>query len=269
MKTITNERQRGCGFRRAGGLYMMADGVGSPCGALPVAFGVCPCCGQGVKPALGWTWVEPARLFPPITDGSQVVDSGERIPTICQADHCAACPISHPPESAGLLWIGGAFYKTPEEWTQEAIHQGVSRRVASIPQGFVLGSTWVFVGHRKAATLPCPDCQEGVICQTCAGTKQVRGPAIFHVFRPTRLEYILNGLEEVDAADLLDKGRAQGITDPDQVADVLGPQYPATVATRDAIRRLARMEARGITLVHLVRTDGLDGVHKAKGDRDE
>jgi hypothetical protein len=79
----------------------------------------------------------------------------------------------------GLLWVGGVFYPTPADFTAEAARMGVSRRVPGVPKGFEVGQTWVFVAHRQAIANP-----DGTFT-----------PAVFHAFRPTRIEYVVRGDE--------------------------------------------------------------------------
>jgi hypothetical protein len=166
------EPKRGCGFRKVGGLYLVGGELMEPCDRLPFELGVCRCCGGGIKPARGWTWIEPAKLF-----------YGNHEPTICHCQirsarnilsefnenrraekvfdpvmfraKCPACePLSvfGPNGQAGLLWIGEKFY-TPQSFNQEALDLGISRRINSIPRDFVLGKTYVFFAHRKAVEL--------------------------------------------------------------------------------------------------------------------
>lgn len=56
------EAKRGCGYRKIGGTYLVGGGIGVPCDRLPLALDVCLCCGQGIKQALGFTWVDVAKL---------------------------------------------------------------------------------------------------------------------------------------------------------------------------------------------------------------
>jgi hypothetical protein len=180
MATVTTvvENVRGCGFRKPGGIYLVSDGLFAPCGRLPIPLVTCPCCSQGIKPSRGWTWVN----LPLLLTNSPECSLGR---------DCAGCPLnSGALNQCGLLWVGGQFYKSPEEFTLEAARQGVSRRIAAVPRGFKVGQTWVLLAHREA--LPNPD-GEGKI------------PAIFHAFLPTRIEYVVKGTETEEELDALEK----------------------------------------------------------------
>lgn len=166
-KRLTPRRR--CGFRKPGGLYLCAPGPAAFCGKLPVELVRCPCCGQGIKPARGWTWIDATALF-----------AGRP----CSAPKCVGCPLAAGLGRAGLLWVGSCYYPTPAAWTEEANALGVCRRIAAVPKGFILGSTWVLVAHRQAVSL-----------FTLALEPIEQRPAIFRAFRPWRLEYVVRGDE--------------------------------------------------------------------------
>ena len=73
------EAKRGCGYRKVGGLYLVTFGAGRQCGKMPIRCEVCPTCNQGIKPARGWTWIDPAPLF------------GER--ECATRGDCGTCPL--------------------------------------------------------------------------------------------------------------------------------------------------------------------------------
>ncbi len=60
---LTFEAARGCGYRKAGGKYLVSGGEMLPCGRLPLELTVCPCCSQGIKQSRGWTWIDPEKLL--------------------------------------------------------------------------------------------------------------------------------------------------------------------------------------------------------------
>lgn len=199
---VLTEGPRGCGHRKSGGLYLVSDGLGEPCGKLPLPLHRCPTCSGGIKPSRGWTWIAPAPLF---------ADAA------CHRGlECIGCPLSTPGAPPlldgsrhGLLWIGEQFYKTVASWVTEVEHMGVSRRISAVPKGFEIGKTWVFVAHRLACIVPC-ECvdEEGkseALCDECGGSGRVHGPGIFHVFKPKQMQYVCHGDETDREIDDLEK----------------------------------------------------------------
>ena len=176
-----HDRKRGCGWRQPGGLYLVSGGPGMACGTLPIPLGRCPSCDSGIKPTRSWTWVDAAVLI------------GGRGTCAAAADHCGGCALRNLTGRHGLLWIGGQFYPTPDAWTQEALTQGVSRRISALPKGFVIGETWALVAHR----------------QVIRGTDGELLPAVFHAFQPSAVEYVVRG-DESD--ETLARLQARGIT---------------------------------------------------------
>lgn len=162
------------------------------CHRLPFELSICPTCGAGIRPSRAWTWINAAKLFEPgcIDPEYKVGDP-----------HCLHCVVCNPSllisqkefkpneevpatfGKSGLIWIGEKFYPTPESFADEANIMGVSRRISSIPLGFVIGETWVFFAHRKAVE----DMDNPSI--------EKRHPGIFQAFRPTSIEYVVTGKE--------------------------------------------------------------------------
>lgn len=219
IQTIYDEPERGCGFRKEGGMYLVSGGSFSSCGKLPLEMAVCPTCGQGIKPARGFTWVDAVKLF---RDGE------------CKPEHragdCEFCILSNPnlmmlDSMMGLIWIGSKHYPTAEDFGQEAMKMGISRRISAIPKDFVVGETWVLFGHRQVIEgfEFCLECEaKGFVehpessyrqmeCPECngAGKVQTWKPAIFGVFKPERIEYIV---KEDDTEEKLDRLEKRGIT---------------------------------------------------------
>lgn len=171
------EPARGCGYRKGGGTYLIADGLGMECGKLPIPLTVCPTCHAGIHPARGWTWISP-KLFAKAK---------------CKGGSCGACPMNEPKGKMGLLWIGEKFYQSPRDFTNEAAMIGVSRRIAQIPNDFEIGKTWVCVAHRKAI-------------QTFDKNNQPQfTPGIFHAFKPSRIEYVVRGDETDEELEAKEK----------------------------------------------------------------
>lgn len=234
------ETIRKCGFRKVGGIYLVAGEGGFPCDRLPIALDVCPCCGGGVKFARGFTWIQPYQLFDGNHgDGCQCRVDGPKQP-------CPACfPSDHFNHNgkAGLLWVGEKHY-TPEEFQAEAMVQGVSKRISTVPHGFEVGM-WIFLAHKKG--------RDKIIHNAARDTvKVVKAPAIFFAFRPQRVERIVLQSEynlwsavtmHLDAAD----GDVNFVC---QLAIMLGKIPPMKADDAEAIyNRLQRDVKRGLTLI--------------------
>jgi hypothetical protein len=199
------DRRRGCGWRKEGGLYLVSDQAVGSCGKLPIQLGTCPCCGNGIRPSRAWQWVDGDALAAPYTCPKE------------KEGGCKVCPLSNHNHigRAGLIWVGGVFYKKPEDFNRESIEQGISRRISAIPRGFVVGKTWVMVAHREAIAEKCKECKGngGTFgnpkCEPCDSTGIVRNAGIFGVYLPKAIEYVVKGDETVEE---LQSMRNRGIT---------------------------------------------------------
>ena len=168
------DQKRGCGWRSAGGLYLMSGRAVAHCERMPQPLTVCNVCGSGAKPARGCTWVKLPYLIE------------HEHKTLCWQRHCGVCPLntqSHEPEKMGLLWCGEQFYPTSEDYLREVAAQGVSRRIPAVPRELIIGKTWVLMAHRKAI--------ESVGTQG----KSTWIAGIIHAFIPTHIEYVVRGDE--------------------------------------------------------------------------
>ncbi len=192
------EGRRGCGYRTPGGLYLVGGEAMDACGKLPIECSVCPTCGQGVKPARGWTWVDGDQLVQPEPHGKE--------------RHRLGCPLARPIGPCGLLWVGERFYRTPQAFLSEALQMGVSRRITAIPKGLEVGRTLVLFGHRRAFKVVCPRCGDSgpVPCDECESGFQER-PGIFSAFVPQRIEYVVRGDETHDELEALVKRGIQPV----------------------------------------------------------
>ncbi|HOB44168.1 MAG TPA: hypothetical protein PKH75_13505 [Bacillota bacterium] len=190
---VIHDKKRGCGWRKKGGLYLVAETLLNTCGKLPLPLAVCPCCGAGIKPARGWTWVDGDKLFAHVP-----------CPYDEKGNDGCKCPLAWPVGKCCLIWVGESFYPTPSDFFREVERQGVSRRVYRLPDKFIPGHTPVLLAHRRA------------VRETDPATGEITyKPGIFSAYRPSEIQYVCNGGET-----------------PEQ---------------------LARMEARGITPVRIVR----------------
>lgn len=198
---VRNDKQRGCGWRKAGGLYLVSKGPLGSCGKLPIPLETCPCCGHGIKASRGWQWVDADALVAPYKCPRE------------KTGGCDRCPLGGKIGRAGLLWIGGVYYKTPQDFEREAQTHGLSRRIARVPRGFIPGKTYVLTAHRAAITEHCPECKGNggkfgkPTCDACDSTGIITKQGIFGVFLPTAVEYVVTGNEtEEDLSALVGRG---------------------------------------------------------------
>lgn len=187
MSTIheRTESARGCGYRKPGGIYLIGGRLSAPCGKLPIPLSTCPCCGAGIKPARGFTWVS-----------SAIIEQ-----TTCKSQYCTTgcVPFDGSVKRFGLLWIGEAFYKTVGDFRAEAALQGISRRISQIPKDLVVGETWILLAHRKAIE------EAGLDPGSEVPIPVVYTPAIFSAFIPERIEYVVKGTETEEELLALEK----------------------------------------------------------------
>lgn len=171
---MATEAARGCGYRKVGGLYLCGEGASMRCDRLPYKIENCPTCGSGLKFTRAWTWLDWEKYA-----GYHLDD--------CKCPP-AICPVCYPivdRQPYGLLWIGEKFY-SPEAFIRESMQLGVSRRLpftGEIPRAsklLKLGETWVLFAHKHV-----------IHTGTDAQNNDVYEPAIFHAFRPTRLELLI------------------------------------------------------------------------------
>lgn len=196
------ETARGCGHRKGGGIYLVSGGLSEPCPKLPIELYVCPTCNQGIKQTRGFTWILPSPLLDPGPHGSE--------------EHDHVCPLGSDytdehwvhGERAGLIWIGAAFYPTPEAFMQEAQRMGVSRRISQVPRDLKIGETWIALAHPNAVAGECEHgSPAGHFCPSCPAFKSAgewRG-GVVTFFRPQALEYIVSGEESDEELDALEK----------------------------------------------------------------
>lgn len=217
IKTVY-DIERGCGWRKEGGMYLISGQMKKECGRFPMEMTVCPTCSQGVKPSRGFSWIQPIDLVEHNYPGDvlrQSCDYCRGKGKILEADdfetcfecegvgqkasfnpcaksepgQCSSCPMGFPIWRAGLIWVGGKFYKRPEDFTQESLAQGISRRITAIPKDFELNKTWVFLAHRNTSI------------------KGERRPGIFGAIKPKRIEYVIKGTETQEEIEkMIDRG---------------------------------------------------------------
>jgi hypothetical protein len=192
MAKIHYEGKRGCGYRKPGGMYLFGLDEGTTCGRIPVPLETCPCCGFGIKPTRGFQWV----------DGDKMLWSARDTECSAPAKVCNFCVLdkmlrgSYSFGKVGLIWVGSKFYPTTKDFQKEAAAMGLSRRINSIPNDFVIGETFVFLAHRKAIA-------------TYSGEEPVYKPGIFRIWKPQEIQYVI---KPDDTQEKIDKLEAKGVT---------------------------------------------------------
>ena len=180
------EQARSCGFRKVGGLYLCGNGVTVGCDRLPYKIENCPICGSGLKFSRAWTWLDWYGYAGEHEDNAFAHK-------VCRCS--PMCPVCHPaihtplltPDKKvyGLLWVGEKFY-SPDAFVRESMQLGISRRlpytgnIPRVPKNLKLGETWVLFAHKHV--IYTGKDEKGV---------DIYEPAIFHAFKPTRLELLL------------------------------------------------------------------------------
>lgn len=195
------EAKRGCGYRSPGGLYLMGGILGEPCHQLPFLLTVCPTCGHGIRPARAWTWINGAELFAP---GCTVPTNPKHCPRCVMCTPSLLVPTNELKESeeqanrgmSGLIWVGEKFYPTVDSFMDEGLRMDISRRITTIPRGFVLGETWVFLAHKNASA-------------ELGDTKVIYHAGIFQVYKPTSIDYVVKDDETEEELVAMEK---RGIT---------------------------------------------------------
>lgn len=220
------EARRGCGYRKVGGIYLVGGGVGMECCKLPILLTVCPCCGNGIKQSRGWQWIDPK----PWIAGSCTEGGGRAL----------ICPLAGGAgtlgDKVGLLWIGTQFYPTPEHFVRESASMGISRRIKSVPRGFVVGESWVFLAHPKVRPyteqVPASDSDPAV-----TETVQKWKAGVFRIFKPTALEIIITTSQSQDPDFMADlaKRKLTPVVVPDDDKDHQGSVYDSDDAEEPAL----------------------------------
>lgn len=214
---MATEARRGCGYRKVGGIYLVAGGAGVPCDRLPFPLTVCPTCSCGFKQTRGWTWVNLEALT-----GEQHNRGGDN-PCIDEGP----CPVCDGGVTkAGLLWVGEGFYKTPEAFNRESNALGISRRIKSVPKDFTLGETWVLLAHPKAVPPPLLTPLKEFLEETDDEPKKPT-PGIFRAFKPERIEILVTESQKADN-EFMAKVEKRGLTPvvvPDDDKDHQGSVY--------------------------------------------
>ena len=127
------ERERECGYRKVGGMYLVGGILDAPCDRLPIELVVCKVCGQGQRVGKGFTKFDPYELW--------------GVHEKCKdSKGCYCC---YPPHLGYMMRVGSGFYNM-ETFIHEARQMGVSKRIPFIPRELVVGLTPIYLVHKEA-----------------------------------------------------------------------------------------------------------------------
>lgn len=203
---MAQEKKRACGYRKVGGLYLCGGNDGISCCKMPIILSICPTCGSGIRQTRGWTWIDPRPWLaePCKLPGRHLI-----------------CPLAHPEElgdQVGLIWVGTAFYPTPDVFAREANEMGISKRISTVPRGFEVGKHWVFIAHPRV---------KWHIEGEGDDAQQIWEAGVFRVFKPTAIEKIVTETQSKDELEM-ERLKRRGITPivvPDDDMDHQGSVY--------------------------------------------
>ena len=130
--------RRGCGYRKAGGLYLVGPPFGSVCDRLAFKLVPCPVCGHEQKFNRGIMQATGIEIFHQSHDEERISKVAKKAAAgyadDLNTDDIAAlvkdgyikcecpenCPVCYPTrEAAGLMWVGKGYY-SPESFSREA-----------------------------------------------------------------------------------------------------------------------------------------------------
>lgn len=193
------EEKRGCGYRKVGGLYLVGSGLSAvSCDRLPYPVGICPTCGEGIRPSRNIRWMDGKKFF-----GKNCPNCG--VPIGC---HPLGCPICHSDDlgRVGLMWVGERYYPKPEDFERESERLGVCKRIPALPKEIELDKTWILLVHPKAIV---GKVEEKMVNGVGKVETRVYKPGIFHAFKPTCIEKIVT---DQTSEEELGKLKKRGIT---------------------------------------------------------
>jgi hypothetical protein len=202
MAVVTKtESKRGCGYRKPGFYFIMDADKAFGCGALPIAFAPCSCCGLSPNQGRGMQWLTTQYL-------KSVADKLDCNAGRKQCSKCQLSRIFDEHERVALDWVGAKSYPKPEVFIREAHRMGISRRINArlskngkliMPlKDFELGRDIICLAHPHAAP----------VINNEGELKDL--PGVFKIYKPQRLEMVVES-ENLDA-EFIKNIEDQGIT---------------------------------------------------------
>jgi hypothetical protein len=187
-----SEQERGCGYRKIGGLYLVCDPSNAiVCDGLPLPLKRCGCCGyvplftRNLQRIIPNYIIQAEAEVHGIRKEVWLIDRGINQDKVCSCP--PTCPICYPDHqqmpSYALMYVGSEY--TPTTFIQEAVHMGISKRIHEIPWWFILGETWVLLAHKH---VPKGVSFEKLKTNDMLEKETVTETAVFYAFKPKRVE---------------------------------------------------------------------------------
>jgi len=162
------EQERGCGYRKIGGAYLIGTGMAVNCDRLPILIQECQHCGFGIGFARSMQIVKTEYV-------RYLISDRDHVHTSCHDEF--PCPICYNTahkndplgEKVGIMFVSNRYY-TPESFVKESVDMGISKRIAphTIPKAFKTGM-WIMLAYTY------PD----------------KSHKIFYAFKPERIEILV------------------------------------------------------------------------------
>lgn len=157
----SHEAERGCGFRKPGGFYLVGPTGGYNCGRLPISLaGDCEKCGR--------KWKQGRALETNVNLDILIGNA----PCASGLEHCSACPVHAIMERGGfgegaINWVGEKHY-TAEEFLAESGERGASRRLSSRHVDAFIAWIQERGGDTPWVALAHPQALDNGSCERCA-----------------------------------------------------------------------------------------------------
>lgn len=221
---LTFEPARECGLRQLGKLYLIGGKAGEPCDRLPLTLQECGGCGHIPTFHRGYQKINMDVVF------------GGKHKECVDKEHLKRCPICNPkgkefnedPEVKHLLMYVGKKFYSPEKFIEEAKQYGISKAISSIPEGLVLGKSWIFLAFPELSI------ETAGYTLVKEQIKYIKKDAIFHGFIALRLEVLITEEQNCNE-DFVKALSEKGITPvvvPEKYKDFHKPKRALTYASK-------------------------------------
>jgi hypothetical protein len=203
------EPKRGCGYREIGGTYLVGSGILAECDRIPMPLPeACPCCNGGIKHTRTPRKIDALKLW----GEHEHCTEGEFLyitPVLTERRIPSGCYVCHPTnDTAYIMGVGENHYPKPQDFVEEAVRLGVSKRIPAVPRDVVVGKTKIFLTHKRALQI-----------QTKPGEKEKWQAGVIYAFVVTAVEQIVKQSEYESQQKALAKRGIKAVAVPDNDPD--------------------------------------------------